>query len=132
MAGPRRRILVVDDNRDSADSLASMLTFMGHEAHTAYSGRDALATAASFEPALIFIDIGMPDLNGYEVTRLIRAESWGQTIRVIALTGWGQESDRARSKEAGCDDHLVKPVELAVLEGVLGDQAPRPDTGPAS
>ena len=132
MAGPRRRILVVDDNRDSADSLASMLTFMGHEVQTAYSGRDALATAASFEPALIFIDVGMPDLNGYEVTRLIRAESWGRTIRVIALTGWGQESDRARSKEAGCDDHLVKPVELAALEGVLGDQAPRPDTGPAS
>ena len=131
-ASPRQRILVVDDNRDAADSLTSMLNLMGHEVHTAYDGREALAIAASFEPALMFIDIGLPDINGYEVTRRIRAEAWGQTIRVIALTGWGQESDHARSKQAGCDGHLVKPIELAALEGVLSDSSQSPDARPVS
>lgn len=117
--GPRRRILIVDDNRDAADSMASMLELMGHEVRTAYSGHDAVATAESFRPALIFMDIGMPDLNGYDATQHIRTQPWGQNIRVIALTGWGQHHDRSRSREVGCDGHLVKPVELPELEAVL-------------
>ena len=117
--GARRRILVVDDNRDAADTLASMLDVMGHDVRVAYSGRSAIATADAFRPALIFMDIGMADVNGYETTRRIRARPWARETRVIALTGWGQESDRARSRAAGCDDHLIKPVEIAAVEKLL-------------
>jgi PAS domain S-box-containing protein len=119
--GPRRRILVVDDNRDAADSMASMLDLMGHDVRTAYNGRDAVTTAESFRPALIFMDIGMPDLNGYDATERIRAQAQGESIRVIALTGWGQENDRARSRDAGCDGHLVKPVDVGELEKILSE-----------
>ncbi len=117
--GARRRILVVDDNRDAADTLASMLDVMGHDVQVAYSGRSAIAAADAFRPALIFMDIGMADVNGYEATERIRARPWARETRVIALTGWGQESDRARSRAAGCDDHLIKPVEIAAVEKLL-------------
>ena len=115
----RRRILVVDDNRDAADSMAAMLELMGQEVRTAYSGVEAIAAVASFQPAMIFMDIGMPGLNGYDVTQQIRAEASGQDVKVIALTGWGQEHDRTRSRDAGCDDHLVKPIDVAELERLL-------------
>jgi CheY-like chemotaxis protein len=98
-----------------------MLELMGHDVRTAYNGRDAVATAESFRPALIFMDIGMPDLNGYDATERIRARAQGESIRVIALTGWGQENDRARSREAGCDGHLVKPVDVGELEKILSE-----------
>jgi CheY-like chemotaxis protein len=117
--GPRRRILVVDDNRDAADTLASMLDLMGHDVRVAYSGRGAIAAAETFRPALIFMDIGMPDVNGYEATQRVRAQEWAANVRVIAVTGWGQESDRARSRSAGCDEHLVKPVEMEALQKLL-------------
>lgn len=119
--GARRRILVVDDNRDAADTLASMLDLMGHDVRVAYSGRGAIAAAETFRPALIFMDIGMPDVNGYEATQRVRAQEWAGNVRVIAVTGWGQENDRARSRSAGCDEHLVKPVEIAALERLLLD-----------
>ena len=115
-AGVRKRILVVDDNRDAADTLASMLDLMGHDVRVAYSGRGAVAAAEAFRPALIFIDIGMPDVNGYEATQQIRAQAWARNVRVIAVTGWGQEHDRTRSQSAGCDGHLMKPVEIAALQ----------------
>ena len=119
LAVPSRRILVVDDNRDAADSMASMLELMGQEVQTAYSGAEAITAAASFQPAVILMDIGMPGLNGYEATQQIRAQASGQRVKVIAVTGWGQEQDRTRSRAAGCDGHLVKPVDVAELERLL-------------
>lgn len=120
-AGPRRRVLVVDDSRDAAEMMAMMLEFMGNEVRTAFTGTQAIAAAEAFRPALILMDIGMPQLDGYEAARRIRGEPWGRDICIIALTGWGQERDRVRSREAGCDGHLVKPVEPAALERLLAD-----------
>ncbi|HWB09821.1 MAG TPA: PAS domain S-box protein [Pirellulales bacterium] len=114
-AGPHRRILVVDDNRDSASSLGMMLKLMGNEVRTAHDGLAALEAAEHFRPDFILLDIGLPKLNGYETCRRIRAEGWSRNMVIVALTGWGQEEDRRRSQEAGFDHHLVKPVDIAVL-----------------
>jgi len=114
-----RRILVVDDNVDSAMSLAMMLRMMGHVTHTAHDGLAAIDATLEFRPELILLDIGMPKLNGYDACRRIREQPDGAAIRIIALTGWGQEEDRRRSKEAGFDRHLVKPANLAALEEEL-------------
>jgi PAS domain S-box-containing protein len=118
-AGSKRRILVVDDNRDSADSMALMLQLLGNEIRTAHDGLEAVALAEQFRPQVILMDIGMPRLSGYEATRRIREQPWGRGMAIIALTGWGQDVDRARSREAGCDSHLVKPVDLTGLEKLL-------------
>lgn len=96
-----------------------MLELMGHDVRVAYSGYGAMPAAENFQPALIFMDIGMADLNGYEATRQVRQQEWARNIRMIALTGWGQEHDRARSQAAGCDGHLVKPVKIEELEMLL-------------
>jgi PAS domain S-box-containing protein len=117
--GPKRRILVVDDNRDSADSMAMMLQLLGDEVRTAHDGIEAVELAGQFRPQVILMDIGMPKLNGYEAAQRIREQPWGRGTTIIALTGWGQEADRLRSKEAGCDGHLVKPVNLPDLEELL-------------
>jgi PAS domain S-box-containing protein len=119
--GPRRRILIVDDNRDGATSMAMMLRLLGDEVRLAHDGAQAVEVAAAFRPQVILMDVGMPRLNGYEATRRIRAEPWGRTATIIALTGWGQEGDKARSQEAGCDGHLVKPVNLQDLENLLAE-----------
>jgi len=113
------RILVADDNLDSADSLAMLLTLEGNETQMAHDGLAALEVAATFRPDVMLLDIGMPKLNGYEVCRRIRQQAWGKDIVVIALTGWGQEEDKRRSLEAGVDYHLVKPVDFASLEKLL-------------
>jgi PAS domain S-box-containing protein len=118
-AGPLRRILVVDDNRDSANSMAIMLKLMGNEVRTAHDGIEAVEAAQEFRPKAILMDLGMPRLNGYEATRQIREQTWGRQMLIIALTGWGQEADRSQSQEAGCDGHLVKPVNLSDLESLL-------------
>jgi PAS domain S-box-containing protein len=118
-AGSVHRILVVDDNLDAATTLAEMLELMGHETRTAHDGLEALAAAAAFRPDLILLDLGMPKLDGYETSRRIRQEPWGARTVLVALTGWGQEEDRRRSRDAGFDEHLVKPVELAALEKLL-------------
>lgn len=115
----RRRILVVDDNRDAASSLAMMLTMMGNETQTAHDGLEALEVAVAFRPDVILLDIGMPRLNGYDAARRIRQEAWGKNVVLVALTGWGQEEDRRRSEEAGFDNHMIKPVVPAVLEKLL-------------
>jgi PAS domain S-box-containing protein len=120
-ARSRRRILVVDDNRDSAASMAMMLQLLGHEVRTAHDGLETLELAERFRPQVVLMDIGMPRLNGYDATRSIREQPWGRDVAIVALTGWGQEVDRARSKEAGCDGHLVKPVNLPDLETLLSD-----------
>lgn len=122
----RRRILVVDDNLDSAESLAMLLKHAGHEIRTAHDGLEALEAAEAFRPDVILLDIGMPKLNGIEVARRIRKKPWGGSIVLVALTGWGQQEDRARSREAGFDDHLVKPVEHATLTRLLADLPPAP------
>ena len=114
-----RRILVVDDNRDSAASMAMMLQLLGNEIRTAHDGIEAVEFAEKFRPQVILMDIGMPRLNGYEATRHIREQPWGRDVVIIALTGWGQEVDRAKSREAGCNGHLVKPIDWPDLEKLL-------------
>lgn len=117
----KRRVLVVDDNRDCATSLAMMLGIMGFETETAADGVEALRTAAAYRPDAIFLDIAMPKLNGYDVCKVIREQSWGKGVVVIALTGWGQNDDRERSREAGFDHHMVKPIELSALEPIVSE-----------
>jgi len=117
--GPRRRILIVDDNRDAATSMATLLKLLGNEVRTAHDGIEAVEAAEKFRPRVILMDVGMPRVDGYEATRRIREQPWGGPIIIIALTGWGQEGDRALSKAAGCDGHLVKPVSLPDLEKLL-------------
>jgi CheY-like chemotaxis protein len=122
VAATPRRVLVVDDNRDAATSLAFLLNAIGHDARTAHDGSEALALAASFGPEVVVLDIGMPGLNGYEVARRLRAMPELRPLTLIALTGWGQEQDRRRSREAGFDHHLVKPADLGELKRlVAGD-----------
>jgi PAS domain S-box-containing protein len=115
----RRRILVADDNRDSALSLAMMLNMLGNEAQTAYDGLEALDVAAACRPDVVLLDIGMPKLNGYDTARRIREQPWGQNMVLVAVTGWGQEEDKRRSQEAGFNTHLVKPVDPTALEKLL-------------
>jgi PAS domain S-box-containing protein len=111
----RRRILIVDDNRDSADSFAMLLRLSGHDVHLAYDGLEAVEAAESTNPDLVLLDIGLPRLNGYEAARKIRAQPWGQRPILVAMTGWGQDEDRCRAAEAGFNEHLVKPLDLDVL-----------------
>jgi PAS domain S-box-containing protein len=115
----RRRILVVDDNEDAAEWLATVLRLNGHETHVAHDGLEAISSAEQIRPDAVLLDIGLPRLDGYEVCRRIRAQVWGQDLLLIALTGWGQEEDRQKSREAGFDTHLVKPVDDEVLLKVL-------------
>ena len=119
-----RRILVVDDNHDSAFTLAMMLELMGHATETANDGLAALAAAERYRPDTILLDIGMPGLSGYDVARQLRQQPWAATITLIALTGWGQERDKQRSRDAGFDHHLVKPVEPAALQALLAVTEP--------
>ncbi|QJW98531.1 PAS domain S-box protein [Frigoriglobus tundricola] len=114
-----RRILVVDDNVDSADSLGQLLEMLGNEVRTAYDGEAGIRVAAEFRPAVVLCDIGMPKVNGYDAARRIRAEPCGKSMVLVALTGWGQEDDRQKSTDAGFDFHLVKPVETAALMKLL-------------
>jgi CheY-like chemotaxis protein len=123
-----RRILVADDNQDAADSLAMILEMDGHDVRVAHDGRAALSVAQTFRPDIVLLDIGMPRLNGYEVAQALRQEPWGADIRLIALTGWGQESDRQRAAEAGFDCHLTKPVDPDALETMLSEGAPAKDS----
>lgn len=113
------RVLVVDDNEDSAMSMALMLKILGHETQDAGDGLQAIEAANAFRPDLIIMDIGMPRLNGYEACRRIRSETWGQQMAIVALTGWGQAEDRKKSEESGFDGHLVKPVDMTALTSLL-------------
>ena len=119
------RILVVDDSRDSADTMAKMLELLGNDTRTAYDGQQGVDVANEFRPDVILFDIGMPKLNGYEACRLIRGQTWGEKTVVIAMTGWGQEKDKDRTREAGFDHHLVKPVDPHVLVQMLASFPPR-------
>ena len=112
-------MLVVDDNDDSADSLAMLLTLAGHETHVARDGPEALTRAEELRPDAVLLDLGLPGLSGYEVCRRLRDAPWAREIPIIAITGWGQTEDRLKSKEAGFDAHLVKPVVLGELTALL-------------
>jgi signal transduction histidine kinase/CheY-like chemotaxis protein len=119
---PRRlKVLVVDDSRDAASSLATLVELLGHEVRTAYDGETAVTLAEAFQPHMVLLDIGLPGIDGYEACRRIREHAWSRDTRCIAITGWGQDDDRRRSAAAGFDQHLVKPVDPAVLEQLLGD-----------
>jgi CheY-like chemotaxis protein/two-component sensor histidine kinase len=117
--GSARRILVADDNRDAAQSLGELLSLMGHEVALAYDGRQAVEMAQHVRPHLTILDIGMPNMNGYECCREIKERA--PDAVVIALTGWGQDTDRLRSAAAGFAGHLVKPVEIQVLTSIIED-----------
>jgi len=120
--GPRRRVLVVDDNVDAAESLAMLLVALGHDARLAHDGLQALGAVAEFAPDVVMLDIGLPRLNGYEVARRIRSEGNGHIPQLVALTGWGQDTDRRRAKDAGFDLHLTKPVELEILTRLMASE----------
>jgi signal transduction histidine kinase len=115
----RRNILIADDNQDALESLALMLRLEGHEVHCASDGEEALTLAGLRRPEIVVLDVGMPKMDGCEVARRIRAEAWGRKAVLVALTGWGQDADRKRSREAGFDMHLVKPVDPATICDML-------------
>jgi PAS domain S-box-containing protein len=119
-----RRILIVDDNRDSADTLARLMKMAGSETQTAYDGLEAVKAAEAFRPDVILMDIGLPKLNGYEAAREIRQQPWAKDMMLVALTGWGQEEDRRKSSDAGFNSHLVKPVDQADLATLLALSRP--------
>ena len=119
LRAPVRRILVVDDNPDAADSLAMLLRLDGHEVHTVYGPLEALEAADRLKPEVVFLDIGLPHMDGYEVARRLRANNGQRQLRLVALTGYGQQEDRARSEIAGFDEHLVKPVSPQALEQIF-------------
>lgn len=114
-----RRILLVDDYPDSADSLSLILAAVGHEVDVAHGGIAALTKADRFRPDTAILDIGLPDLDGYEVARRLRSAPWGRDLVLIAVTGWDREDDRARSEELGFDKHFVKPVDVSELRNYL-------------
>jgi CheY-like chemotaxis protein len=118
------RILVVDDNRDSAESLALMLQMIGHDARCATDGLAGLETASSFRPEVVFLDIAMPRLNGYDLARRIRDQHWGRGLSLIAMTGLSRAEDQRRAREAGFNHHLVKPVAFEEVMQLLSRSAP--------
>jgi CheY-like chemotaxis protein len=114
-----RRIVVADDNEDSAESFAMLLSFSGHEVRVAHDGEAALDALREFRPDVAFLDIGMPGMTGYEVAEAVRAEPWGHEMKLIAVTGWGQPDDRMRARTAGFDRHLIKPIDPAEVDRLL-------------
>jgi CheY-like chemotaxis protein/nitrogen-specific signal transduction histidine kinase len=127
--GRRRRVLVVDDNADAAESLAMLLGLLGYEVRTAHDGPAALREAAAFRPDVALLDIGMPGMSGHDVARRLRQTPGLDGLLLVAMTGWGQDEDRRRSREAGFNHHLVKPVDAAALHQLLAeseDRAARP------
>jgi PAS domain S-box-containing protein len=119
ISGAGLRILVVDDNRDSADSCSALLELSGHHLQTAYTAREALTLAANSPPHVILADIGLPDIDGYELAREVRSASWGRGVVLIAMTGWGQDADKRRAFDAGFDHHFTKPIDPAAVDLLL-------------
>jgi CheY-like chemotaxis protein len=118
----RRRVLVVDDNRDLADSLALVLRLWGHDVKVAYDGPEALDAAHERPPDVVFLDIGLPHLDGFEVAKQMRADPLLQRARIVAITGYGRDEDHRRSREVGIDLHLTKPVDPIVLQPLLSEE----------
>ena len=118
---PHARVLVVDDNEDAANSLATLLEVMGYQVRTAYDGPEAIEAADDFMPAVALLDIGLPRLSGYDIARHVR-ERRGSDVLLVAITGWGQEDDRRRAREAGFDHHFTKPADFEVLLELIGQE----------
>jgi CheY-like chemotaxis protein/two-component sensor histidine kinase len=118
----RRRVLIADDNRDAAESLLLLLELSGHDVRVAHLGQTALLLAQTFCPNVAILDIGMPDLSGYEVARTLRQQPWAKDLQLIALTGWGQDDDRRRALVAGFDHHLTKPIDPDQLESLIASR----------
>jgi CheY-like chemotaxis protein len=116
----RVRVLVVDDNRDAADTLSALLDLLGHRAQVANDGRAALEAMQDFRPQVVFLDLGMPGMSGYQVAQAIRNDRRFDQPLLVALTGWGGEDDRQRTGAAGFDLHLTKPADLGAIEQILG------------
>lgn len=116
----RIALLAPADNRDATESLAVLLKLYGHETHTAFNCDDAMQRAAREQPEIILLDLGLPRMSGYDLAKQMRSHDWGEQARLIAVTGWGQEDDIRRSRVAGFDHHLVKPVDIQALEKLLG------------
>ena len=123
-AAARPRILVVDDHVDGAETLSELLALLGHEVSVVHDGESAGAEAARFRPDAMLLDIGLPGIDGYEVCRRAREEPWGKEITIVALTGWGDKDAQRKSKAAGFDGHLVKPVDEALLVEALAGNRP--------
>jgi PAS domain S-box-containing protein len=121
----KRRVLIVDDNVDAADSLAMLLKSDGHEAETAYTASTALEAVERVRPEIVLLDVGLPQTDGYEIARRLRASNTVPGMRLVALTGYGREEDRERARAAGFDDHLLKPADMAALQELLGRESPR-------
>jgi CheY-like chemotaxis protein len=121
----RLRILVVDDNVDAALMLGVVVRALGNEVRTAHDGQQAIEMAADFRPHVALMDLGMPKLDGYEAARHIRQQPWGKDLVLVALTGWGQDEDKQRTREAGFDHHLVKPADPAALQRLLAELEPK-------
>jgi CheY-like chemotaxis protein len=119
VGGPRCKVLVADDNADAAHTLALILKMSGYDVQLAISGTEALAVARREQPDAMFLDIGMPDMSGYEVAASVRREPWGEHVLLVAVTGWGQPNDKEKSKAAGFNHHLTKPVDLDHVEQLL-------------
>ncbi|MDQ6639349.1 MAG: response regulator, partial [Pseudomonadota bacterium] len=117
--GDGGHILIADDNRDSADSMAAMLDLLGYRTTVVYDGDEALQVAAELHPRTAILDLGMPRLSGEDVARRLRREAWARDMVLIALSGWGRDDDRRRTAEAGFDHHLVKPLDLNALSALL-------------
>jgi CheY-like chemotaxis protein len=115
----RRRVVIADDSVDGAEAMAELLEALGNEAHIAHDGVSVVKLVERVRPQLVLMDVGMPGQNGLDATRQIREQPWGQQVTIIALTGWGQDADRQRSHQAGCDGHLVKPLDFTKLEKLL-------------
>ena len=112
------RVIVVDDNADSADTLAMLVRVLGHEVRAIYDPTTVEAEVAAFHPSLVFLDVGMPQRSGYDVARSLRVQPGGRALRIVAVTGWGQPEDRGRTREAGFDEHLVKPPEPEAIRRI--------------
>jgi CheY-like chemotaxis protein len=123
-AGTPQRVLVVDDNMDAAKTLGMVLDLVGHKTRIAHDGTTALQLAAEFEPQVVLLDIGLPEMDGYAVARELRKQRAMANVLLVALTGYGQEDDRRRSQEAGFDIHMIKPVEPEALCELLATSRP--------
>ncbi|MFL6710649.1 MAG: response regulator [Massilia sp.] len=119
---PNRRVLVIDDNADAADTLVAILSLLGHDAVAAHSGPEGLRAAEAQHPDVIFLDIGMPGMNGFEVAVAMRQIAGLETVRIVALTAWRDDATRARARSAGFDLHLTKPTSIEVIEGIITER----------
>jgi DNA-binding response OmpR family regulator len=118
-------VLLVDDDQDVARSMSRFIRLLGHDIRVAFDGVEAVEMAGEFKPDVVLMDIGLPKVNGYDVAREMRSKPWGEKMMLVAVTGWGRESDRRRSHEAGFDRHLTKPMEPDMLEALLNSCSSR-------